>query len=514
MAINNIKPFKFWCQKVLPLVYDNSLSYYEVLCKVGNKLNEIIEVDNQQNEAIAKNADDIEILQHNVEAIQFDLQDLSQTVQNHTLELEELGLTINIIANNFAEEYSSLSTYDIGDVVMDGNHLYVKTANTGDFADDWTQTTVAEITKAIEGKISAINDRIGALVSSIESVASEIVAPYDTATSYTAGMYCSYLGDFYVCTDSTTGTFDRDKWDETNVGWELTDLRADYNVLSTLLNTVSGRVDTIRAIIAETYDEEMTYNEGDYCTDLGHLYKCNANNVTGVFDPTKWSVTTVGAELIIAMNSGGGGGGESVPAYDPTYDYAMYELMRRNDTTYMCISHNATIGSFVPSEWFEIPVKDVLRWSVFNAIGFNGLFDPNNSYPYGKLYGELFTDTDGRQCVSVQKVIDDWDGQGTPTSDATSLVEIMNESLSVMSNYNRDTYDPTKTYNNGDLIINYAGRCMRCNTDGTTGTFDILKWDDTNMFEELANIKNKMITLNLYQNEFHDSLYDNVTEVI
>lgn len=27
----DLKPFRFWCQKVLPLVYDESLSYYELL---------------------------------------------------------------------------------------------------------------------------------------------------------------------------------------------------------------------------------------------------------------------------------------------------------------------------------------------------------------------------------------------------------------------------------------------------------------------------------------------------
>lgn len=37
-----MRPFGFWCQKVLPLVYDDSLSYYEVLCKVRDKLNEVI----------------------------------------------------------------------------------------------------------------------------------------------------------------------------------------------------------------------------------------------------------------------------------------------------------------------------------------------------------------------------------------------------------------------------------------------------------------------------------------
>lgn len=41
--MNEIKPFRFWCQKVLPLVYDDSLSYYEQLCKVVSYLNDTIE---------------------------------------------------------------------------------------------------------------------------------------------------------------------------------------------------------------------------------------------------------------------------------------------------------------------------------------------------------------------------------------------------------------------------------------------------------------------------------------
>ena len=40
-----MEAFKFWCHKVLPLVYDNSLSYYEVLCKVVDYVNNLIEVD-------------------------------------------------------------------------------------------------------------------------------------------------------------------------------------------------------------------------------------------------------------------------------------------------------------------------------------------------------------------------------------------------------------------------------------------------------------------------------------
>lgn len=40
---NNTKELRFWCQKVLPLVYDDSLSYYELLNKIVVYLNSTIE---------------------------------------------------------------------------------------------------------------------------------------------------------------------------------------------------------------------------------------------------------------------------------------------------------------------------------------------------------------------------------------------------------------------------------------------------------------------------------------
>lgn len=41
----NLTHFRFWCQKVLPLVYDDSLSYYEILCKCVSYINDLIEND-------------------------------------------------------------------------------------------------------------------------------------------------------------------------------------------------------------------------------------------------------------------------------------------------------------------------------------------------------------------------------------------------------------------------------------------------------------------------------------
>lgn len=59
-----MKHFKYWCYKVLPLVYDDSLSYYEVLCKVVDYINNLIEQDKiigNELEGIKKDLDDVKL---------------------------------------------------------------------------------------------------------------------------------------------------------------------------------------------------------------------------------------------------------------------------------------------------------------------------------------------------------------------------------------------------------------------------------------------------------------------
>lgn len=48
--MSELRPFRFWCQKVLPLVYDDSLSYYELLYKVVEYLNNTISDVNKLSE--------------------------------------------------------------------------------------------------------------------------------------------------------------------------------------------------------------------------------------------------------------------------------------------------------------------------------------------------------------------------------------------------------------------------------------------------------------------------------
>ena len=61
--VKPLKHFRFWCQKVLPLVYDDSLSYYEVLCKVVTYINQIIDSENQIIENVEQLKEELEEVQ-------------------------------------------------------------------------------------------------------------------------------------------------------------------------------------------------------------------------------------------------------------------------------------------------------------------------------------------------------------------------------------------------------------------------------------------------------------------
>ena len=61
--VGNLERLQYWCQLVLPAVYDDSLSYYELLAKVVDKLNSVIDNANVMSDAIKDNAEAIKELQ-------------------------------------------------------------------------------------------------------------------------------------------------------------------------------------------------------------------------------------------------------------------------------------------------------------------------------------------------------------------------------------------------------------------------------------------------------------------
>jgi hypothetical protein len=78
---NELKHFKFWCQKVLPLVYDDSLSYYEVLCKVVDYINNLTADGNGVIEEIDELRKELEIVQKWI--TEFDTSYAEEIIKNY-----------------------------------------------------------------------------------------------------------------------------------------------------------------------------------------------------------------------------------------------------------------------------------------------------------------------------------------------------------------------------------------------------------------------------------------------
>lgn len=99
----------FWCQKVIPLVFDDSLSYYEAICKFMQKLNEVISALNNNAECIDELQGKYIILQRNFDALEVKWEEFKTYIENKfntfkteiTTKEENFETTINNEFNSF-----------------------------------------------------------------------------------------------------------------------------------------------------------------------------------------------------------------------------------------------------------------------------------------------------------------------------------------------------------------------------------------------------------------------------
>ena len=107
-----LQPFRYWCQKVLPLVYDDSLSYYELLCKVVDYLNKTME--------------DVETLHGDVTSLHAAYTELQDYVNNYfsTLDVQE---EINNKLDKMAE--SGVLGNILSKIIPIGQPIFINTTN-------------------------------------------------------------------------------------------------------------------------------------------------------------------------------------------------------------------------------------------------------------------------------------------------------------------------------------------------------------------------------------------------
>lgn len=184
---DGIPYLRFWCQKVLPAVYDQSLSYYEVLCKLAAFLNKMVE--------------ELEKMQDNIDALHKaykDLQDwvnaeiarfeahMEQHFDDLTRELwnrfEEYKNNTNTTLQQWFNNYATTTTNNLNkkfnDFVTNANtridqmfNTYTSSTNNEfntwktDFTNQYNQWK-----EEVNGQISNINSNISSLTTRVTAL--------------------------------------------------------------------------------------------------------------------------------------------------------------------------------------------------------------------------------------------------------------------------------------------------------------------------------------------------------
>ena len=127
MGVKPLNHFRFWCQKVLPLVYDDSLSYYEVLCKVVNYINNLIDTNNQIIEYVDELKAELKVVQDWI--ANFDTSYLEQLIQKYIANMiyvyiSDAGYIIYYIPESWNDIQFNTTGLDItNDQLSDNKHV-------------------------------------------------------------------------------------------------------------------------------------------------------------------------------------------------------------------------------------------------------------------------------------------------------------------------------------------------------------------------------------------------------
>ena len=312
---------------------------------------------------------------------------------------------------------------------------------------------------ADENKILKANSNKGAAWADMPNIATS----YSSSSTYDLGDLCLYHNLLYECTTAitTAEAWTAAHWTQVNISDELdkkanlTDIPADY---------------TKDTAVTALYDNTATYELGDICMYQKELYECTtAIPVAEEWDSTHWTKTDIFSKM-----SSGGSCNVEIFTYSNASSTGFY-ILDNNKTIsdIKTVLDNGKVPLLLGPKGPIIVRADTINTSDVSMLGLgsiaNGAF-----YLSGYSFTEpsKFTNNYSGNLINFPK----------PLSNNKYRVLYSNGSSYAVGddlfvNYiGIDTYKTNSTYNIGDVVKKDA-YYYKCNTNGTTGTWNSSKWD-------------------------------------
>lgn len=220
----NIESLKnCYCQKVIPLYFDESMSFYEQLCNIGYKLNEVIKQTNINTEFINNWNSNLDEINQKLLFLEQEFNNLESNIYNY-------------IDEEFLKAYNELLLMFNEQVEMMKNQLNSELIILKNYIDENDSNLQKQIDNIIYGKINLYNPTNG-LVEPIEKVVSDI--------------YSILRNNALTCTEFDVSGINAQNFD--NLG--LTATEFDLNnkkyigIFNKYLNLSTGEYDSLQNII-------------------------------------------------------------------------------------------------------------------------------------------------------------------------------------------------------------------------------------------------------------------------
>ena len=277
---HNQSKLRFWCQMVLPLVYDDSLSYMELLNKVVNYLNNCIQDVGNCETNIELLLDAFESLQDYVNEM---VEDISPEIESVIDQMIENGDFTEILTDALntvvAPEYDEETTYlQYEYVLYEGNLYRANTTTSGEFdPTKWTEKTIAQDLTVLERYVYGLT-------------ANDV--PYDGTQTYDAGSTGKAIKDLAAEVDSLdAGDIAYNSsttYNNATVGKELGDLK----------DAISDVETQIAPYIENGANATHNWHIGEYIIRNGDYYRVIAEIPNGnAFTNSNIEKTTISEEL-------------------------------------------------------------------------------------------------------------------------------------------------------------------------------------------------------------------------
>lgn len=284
--MNGNFPFKFWCHKVLPLVYDDSISYYEFLCKIAKLVNNISEHNEEQDNAIANNAEHIGNVETKVDTLSGDVLSIAKRI--------------------CAEAFTVGKTYFVGDYCV----YYPNATNENEmlmkgelYKSKDTQLAINEFDDSKWDKVS-VSSELKLLFNLFDELLNSLAKRYYPNTQYNKNDIVFYDNKIWICKEATSASeFDEEKWGrfDLNILVEMTD-DIKHNIANKYVG-YSGETITYPKYSVVWYDNKLYRAEETVVVDSASVLPPSENlkwqqkTMSEIFITNNWTIESVANDL-------------------------------------------------------------------------------------------------------------------------------------------------------------------------------------------------------------------------